>query len=85
MSRLNSPQFLFNYTVHWAAVTHGVLGVTKNATVPGTSYNIQGLAPFTTYRIRVATRDWDRNGIFSNSVWVQTLEGGKFNGTTGTA
>lgn len=77
VSRVNNTQYPYNYTVKWTAVTQGVLGVGRSVTVPWTSFDIRGLAPFTTYRIQVAARDWDLTGWFSESVLMTTLEWGK--------
>ncbi|RMX55339.1 hypothetical protein pdam_00019119, partial [Pocillopora damicornis] len=64
---LQSP---YNYTLEWESTRYGK----ANVTVGATSYNLQGLVPFTTYGIRVAAVDGVHNGTFSNTVWVQTPE-----------
>lgn len=74
VSRNDSSKYAYNYTVKWTSVKN----VTANITVVTTSYNIQGLEPFTTYEIRVATVDGNQTRAFSGPVQVQKLEGGKF-------
>lgn len=74
VSRTGSSQYAYNYTVKWTSVKN----VTANVTIAATSYNIQGLEPFTTYEIYVATVDGNQTGTFSGPLQVQTLEGGKF-------
>lgn len=69
----------YNYSVQWAAVKEGTLGVITNVTVTTTSYKILGLAPYTNYVIQVAARDWNHTGNFSDPLCVHTLEGGKCN------
>ena len=67
---LQSP---YNYTLEWESTRYGK----ENVTVGATSYNLQGLVPFTTYGIRVAAVDGVHNGTFSNTVWFQTPEAGR--------
>lgn len=71
--RVNNAQNAYNYRVTWASIKK----VRTSVTVAATSYTVQGLPPFTTYEIRVAAVDGNQIGMFSNAVWVLTLEGGK--------
>ena len=64
------------YKVQWTFVKYGRNGAIQSAIVRGTSYNIRGLSPLATYKIQVATMNWDRTGAYSEPIRVQAFDGG---------